>query len=104
MENQTKINWAMLVIMLTGFTTIVVTDDKGMELESTHYCESKGVATYCFDVRDYGLQKDYRCLWNENNLRRFNSCPSGWKEIPKDIPEGQNINSKRIHCIYPGCE
>jgi len=37
----------LILLIIVGFTTVVVIDDKGIELEPTHYCESIGIKMYC---------------------------------------------------------
>lgn len=54
--------------------------------EPNYYCESKDSKRYCFELRDYEDKEDYRCLYDENNLRRYYACEEGWKEIAGVCP------------------
>ena len=92
-----------VIALIASFTTITVLDDSGEELEPTHYCESKEEKSYCFDVRDYGDKINYRCLYDSSNLKKYYSCPDGWKEIPIEVPV-QVHGGKREVCNSDGCK
>ena len=73
--------------------------------EQTHSCGSR--EEYCFDIRDYGDKTDYRCLYNEDNLRTYFSCPEGWKEIPVEVPSKSykiGPHEGNWKCPPEGCE
>ena len=83
---QTIFNIGMILTMIAGFTYFGLTDEAGMPLKDpTHYCNSTEEKAYCFDIRDYGDRADFRCLYNDDNLRTYFSCSGGWEEIP-DMP------------------
>ena len=107
MENQTVINTTygvFILALIAGFAYVGLTDEAGMPVkEPTHYCNSTEEKAYCFDVRDYGDKIDYRCLYDEANLKRYFSCPEGWKEIPF-IPEEPIIPAVKEIEHYSGDE
>ncbi len=93
-------------MMIAGFTYLGLTDESSMPIkEPTHSCESREAMAYCFDVRDYGDKIDYRCLYNEGNLRTYFSCPEGWKEIPiqKEIAIIPTQSGDRYICSPNEC-
>ena len=112
MENQTRINIGMFLLIIAGFTTITVTDDRGIELESTHACLSKELKMYCDRLSGTGIT----CYPNELRIG-YKRCSEGWKEIPEIIePEPilqpeiklepikiKESTSKRLHCNKDDC-
>ncbi|KKL75218.1 hypothetical protein LCGC14_2057110 [marine sediment metagenome] len=103
METGTKVITGVLLSLIATFVLVGDTD-----LEPTHYCLSDEEKAYCFEIRDYGDKINYRCLYDELNLRKYKSCEEGWKEIPKkeDIPQiiKSTSSSDRIHCTSKGCK
>ncbi len=107
MENQTIFNTGFVLAMIAGFAFLGVTDEAGTPVrEPTHSCDIEETKAYCFDVRNRADKVNYRCLYDEDNLRRYFSCLSGWNEIPVE-PEGsaeqRKSNSGESHCNYKGC-
>ena len=88
--------------MITGFTTIVVTDEQGTELEPNHYCESRELKMYCDRLSSTSLT----CYPNELRIG-YKRCSEGWKEIPiiEIITPEQRIstNQNKLHCTQDGC-
>ena len=81
METQQKvINIGLLLVIIAGFTTMIVLDDEGIELEPTHHCESRWIKMYCVRTTS---QYCYPSLDSSLGSKR---CVEGWKEIPEDIP------------------
>ena len=88
-DNQKKINLSIAIILIAGFTYLGLTDDNGLPLKNpTHYCESRGEKAYCFELRNYSDSLNYRCLYDEDNLRRYFSCKEGWVQIPSITSKG----------------
>ena len=100
MEN--KLIISAIVLMVIGFTTVIVTDDRGIELNPTHACLSKELKMYCDRLSASGIT----CYPNELRIG-YKRCSEGWEEIPEIIePELIKIKestSKKLHCTNDGC-
>jgi len=96
MEVQTKIN-AVIITMLLGFTTLVVIDDSGVELEPTHYCESKEIKMHCF--RTTAMY----CYPKENTRIGSKKCVEGWKEIVDAPISIRKSNALQFDCNHKDC-
>ncbi len=86
METQQKvinIVFATILAALAGFATIIVLDDEGIELEFTHYCESRQLKMYC--ARTTAMY----CRPSLNTTRGSKKCNEGWKLIPIAVPKEQ---------------
>ena len=81
METQTFINLGIVMLMLVGFTTVIVLDDGGIELRPTHYCQSRELRMYC--ARTTAM---YCRPSNTTNLGS-KKCSEGWELIPEPIPK-----------------
>ena len=75
-KTQTIINVGLILLMITGFTTVIVLDDKGVELEPTHYCKSIGIKMYC------ARTTEMYCYPKLDTRLGSKKCSEGWKEIP----------------------
>ena len=72
METQGKINIALIIALIAGFTYTGISD-----VEPTHYCEVRELKAYCFDLS--GTEKTCYTLPEKTGGKR---CSSLWKEIP----------------------
>ena len=84
METQDIINIGVisaLVLMIAGFTIVTVLDDDGIELEPTHYCESRTIKMYC--ARTTAMY----CYPKNNTRVGSRKCVEGWELIPEPIPK-----------------
>ena len=97
MENQTKVNIALIITMIAGFTVVGV-----INIEPTHYCESKQIKAYCTSVSPSGIT-----CYTLPAKTGGKQCSEGWKEIPQipiEIPLSGIGNSQRIVCDKEGCK
>ena len=111
METQTKVNAGLIstiLIMIASFTTYVVLDDEGIELEPTHYCESRNATMYC------ARTTAQYCRPSMTTTIGSKRCIEGWKLIPEieEIPEepaqvyeitSKSSGSGKSHCTYKAC-
>jgi hypothetical protein len=71
METQTKINSAIVAIllMIAGYSIV------GEDLESTHYCEEREIKAFC-----YSMSSTMKTCYTEMNRTGGKRCDV-WKEI-----------------------
>lgn len=86
----------VILSLIVGFTTIEVFDDSGIELEPTHYCESREIKMYCNRLSSTGVT----CYPTEET-KGYKRCSEGWKEIPKEKKE--ETKGKIEVCPPEGC-
>ena len=97
MEN--KLIISAIVLMVIGFTTVIVTDDRGIELNPTHACLSKELKMYC----DRLSATEITCYPNELRIG-YKRCSEGWVEIPtQSVQEYEISTSGRHHYNSDGC-
>jgi len=65
-----------LLALIASFTTIVVLNDSGEEMEPTHYCSSIGIKMYC------SRTTDFYCYPKNTTRLGSKKCSEGWTEIP----------------------
>ena len=85
----------IILVMIVGFTTIIVTDDYGIVLEPTHYCEDRELKMYC----DHLSSTNITC-YPSKLPKGYKRCSSLWQEIPV-IKE--DFGSSLIQCDNKGC-
>jgi hypothetical protein len=95
MNNQTIFNISAIILMIAGFTTVIVVDDKGVELEPTHYCESLGIKMYC------ARTTEFYCYPKLDTRLGSKKCSEGWKVIPKQVVQSYK---KIIVCDTEECK
>ncbi len=85
METQQKvINIGIIsaiLLLVAGYVNVTVLDDDGIELEPTHYCQSRELRMYC--ARTTAM---YCRPSNTTNLGS-KKCSEGWELIPEPIPK-----------------
>jgi len=96
MENQTKMNAALIVALIATWSFVGVTN-----IEATHYCESRELTANCLDMSSTG--KTCYTLPGKTGGKR---CTEGWNEIP--LYESRPIvptssNSKQYLCDSQRC-
>ena len=96
METKTKTGIGIILALIATFIVVGVTDK-----EPTHYCLSKEIKEYCFEIRDFSDKENYRCLYDETNKRRYYSCQEGWQDIP--FIETITRTGSLEHCNSGGC-
>ncbi len=79
MEAQTFINIGIIMLMLAGFTTVIVLNDDGIELRPTHYCESRELKMYC------ARTTAQYCRPSNTTTRGSKQCVEGWELIPVEV-------------------
>ena len=70
--------------------------------EPTHYCESRELKAYCYDLSSTG-----KTCYTQEEKTGGKRCTEGWKEIPKEeeTPQFKYIPSSagKVHCTSKGC-
>lgn len=65
---------AYITIPLTA--TVLILLGLVYQPESTHYCESKQIKSYCMST------STSRCYLTESKIKNYKECNEGWKKIP----------------------
>ena len=105
MENQTKINIGVILMLIAGFTYLGVSPDSPEYKDPTHYCEDKQTKMYCESLSKYYKLPNGKCINHDYGNKL---CRSGWEEIPKiEIPKVQYLDKKtgmKEFCTPIGCD
>ena len=83
---------AAILLIILSFTQVGDTS-----LEPTHYCESRELKAYCYD-----LSSTSKTCYTQEDRTGGKRCTEGWKVIPIEIIQSTS-SANRIHCDSKGC-
>jgi len=102
-EKRTYVEIVLVVGLMISLGINITNEDV---VDNIYTCVDKNLDMYCFDVRDYGDKIDYRCLYDETNKRKYESCNSGWEKITLQevLNNKYQIDSNQWLCSPQRCE